>query len=500
MTTFNVLLLGETVGNSSVIDLIIGHGDEESSNGTSARTSRTDAHEVTLGGKKIVLHAFPSLEPSSDIITTAAASVLLEPIFRDYENNSGIQLIVYFEDASCSDSWHGRTYGVICSTLPPNVPIVAVVTGPSGFAEQERWWSMNEPRFFAQQRTCFAELLFLPTIANDPQSSFGDYPTESRRLLHALIQENCVDNTSSPDQGCQPASPYTPISRQSSFSQRLGTPSRRNLSLTTLFATASRTNVQDSAKATNVILVGESGVGKSSIINLVAGRVVARVSPDTMACTQETKRYTVKEKGRTFHLYDTPGLADPQMDVDDFLNSIEKARQLIQGMNGSNGPDLLLFCVHKPTIALQRNYRLFREFVCGSRVPFALVITKLKGGEKAEEWWENNVTTIKKYGVDFAGYAGFSSVRNHSDGSPGMDEKSRQDILSLLLKCADGRNTAANQVRSSARRSLGAIASIMGWALRRDTSLESTLMNRCELEVDTARKLAVRLASPKASI
>ncbi|KAF9222657.1 hypothetical protein BS17DRAFT_175542 [Gyrodon lividus] len=58
----------------------------------------------------------------------------------------------------------------------------------------------------------------------------------------------------------------------------------------------------------NVVIFGESGVGKSSLINMIAGHEVAKTSSSGMGCTFQSSRYRMPITGEMFHVWDTAGL------------------------------------------------------------------------------------------------------------------------------------------------------------------------------------------------
>ncbi|KAF8551305.1 hypothetical protein OG21DRAFT_1418241, partial [Imleria badia] len=157
----------------------------------------------------------------------------------------------------------------------------------------------------------------------------------------------------------------------------------------------------------NVILFGETGVGKSSVINLMAGTEVALTSSNLEACTLETTEYSFTLPGEmSFCIYETVGLNESQKGLDAVLGAIEKAQQLVASVH-AGGIDLLLFCIRGGciTAGMQRNYRLFFECVCEKKVPLAFVVTHLEQEDMMENWWERNEKTFEEYGIRSVAHA-----------------------------------------------------------------------------------------------
>jgi tRNA U34 5-carboxymethylaminomethyl modifying GTPase MnmE/TrmE len=155
-------------------------------------------------------------------------------------------------------------------------------------------------------------------------------------------------------------------------------------------------------KRKNVILFGETGVGKSSVINLMAGAQVASTSANLEGCTLEATEYSFALPGEpSLCIYDTVGLNEPEMGVNTFFGAIEKAHKLITSLHDAGGIDLLLFCIrgNRITGTMERNYRLFFEFLCEKKVPLAFVITQLEHEDVMEDWWQRNEKTLGQYGM-----------------------------------------------------------------------------------------------------
>jgi tRNA U34 5-carboxymethylaminomethyl modifying GTPase MnmE/TrmE len=163
----------------------------------------------------------------------------------------------------------------------------------------------------------------------------------------------------------------------------------------------------------NIILFGETGVGKSSVINLIAGEQVAGTSSDAVGCTMSSTLHEFSIKGRQFHIWDTVGLEEPTMGVNGYLPAIEKSIELIQRLSSQSGVDLLLMCIrgNRLTATTQSNYRLFYEGLCGSKVPIAFVITHLEWEDDMEDWWTRNVKHVENFGMKCAGHACITTLK-----------------------------------------------------------------------------------------
>ncbi|KIJ13932.1 hypothetical protein PAXINDRAFT_116620 [Paxillus involutus ATCC 200175] len=190
-----------------------------------------------------------------------------------------------------------------------------------------------------------------------------------------------------------------------------------------------------SSPSLNVILFGETGVGKSSVINLIAGQKVADVSPDLRGCTLSSTHYTFPIEGQEFHIWDTVGLEEAGLGVDGYLDAIEKSLKLIQQLSAQGGVDLLLFCMRggRLTATTRSNYRLFYEALCGSQVPIALVITHLEGEVVMENWWTRNVEEMEKLGIKSAGHACVTARTGVEKSAREKYELSQITIKNLLV-------------------------------------------------------------------
>jgi tRNA U34 5-carboxymethylaminomethyl modifying GTPase MnmE/TrmE len=237
----------------------------------------------------------------------------------------------------------------------------------------------------------------------------------------------------------------------------------------------------------NIVLFGQTGSGKSSVINLIAGKQIAKVSNRADGCTMSFQPYTFPVNDRTFHIWDTVGLEEPDTE----LRAIEGACDLIHQLTSQGGVDLLLFCIRAPRITAtsQANYRLFYEVLGRSSVPIALVITHLEQ-ETAdmEKWWERNVGQLEKFGLKAAGHACVT-------GLP-MDSKyreSQQNIARLLEgHNSDGRfNMPPEAWIVEFSRLFGRFSPLKGDSKKKE--IMKVLLKRCRMDYGMAEELAVKL-------
>ena len=150
-------------------------------------------------------------------------------------------------------------------------------------------------------------------------------------------------------------------------------------------------------KPKNVVLLGESGVGKSSVINLMAHCHVAETSSGIKACTQKAQPYFFTLSSQIpLCIIDTPGI-DATDNVIDVIKSLPNTQDI----------DLLLFCVKggRFTDSTERAHYLISELLRRHRVPLALVVTHLEEEDIMEDWWRCNEQTIKTFGICPVGHA-----------------------------------------------------------------------------------------------
>ncbi|KAG2088661.1 P-loop containing nucleoside triphosphate hydrolase protein [Suillus discolor] len=243
-----------------------------------------------------------------------------------------------------------------------------------------------------------------------------------------------------------------------------------------------------------IVLFGATGAGKSSVINLMAGKEVAHTSLSPERCTLQWKEHTVDFDGDSYMVFDTIGIEEPQLGIKEYLESVENAYRLIKELDRQGGIDLLLFCFSagRVTAALQSNYRLFHEFLCEKKVPIVLVITNLEREERMESWWERHGATFGKYQIQVAGHACITAANRLDGRHQVLYEQSRITIRNLVKKfTVDGQKqawTGGDNLFVSLMRRLKELLTGGSHLTRRD--IVPHLTKRCGISLNVAKELA----------
>ena len=134
-------------------------------------------------------------------------------------------------------------------------------------------------------------------------------------------------------------------------------------------------------------------MGKSSLINLIAGKKVSETSSGALGCTLEYKRHLLDLGDQHFAIWDTAGLDEGSQGSVPAEKAETYLKQLLHELAKNNGVDLLVYCVRGTRVrsALLTNYHIFYSAICRKKVPIVIVITGLENQEDSmETWWYKN--------------------------------------------------------------------------------------------------------------
>ncbi|KAG2346144.1 hypothetical protein BDR05DRAFT_907251 [Suillus weaverae] len=191
-----------------------------------------------------------------------------------------------------------------------------------------------------------------------------------------------------------------------------------------------------SAHPQNFIVFGEMGVGKSSLINLIAGEQVAKSSSGIQSCNLESTEYPIRlsDPQLNVNLFDTVGLDSPTMDSASYLDALVKAHELIVSLKNQGGIHGLLFCIKGGRVSrtIQQNYRLFYEFLCQEKVPLALVVTNLENEVNMDDWWTRNKAHVENSGVVPVTQVCITTIKGHQNAYEDRYLESRKKVHDML--------------------------------------------------------------------
>ncbi|OJA20585.1 hypothetical protein AZE42_05376 [Rhizopogon vesiculosus] len=207
----------------------------------------------------------------------------------------------------------------------------------------------------------------------------------------------------------------------------------------------------------NVLIFGETGVGKSSVINLIVGQEVAQTSPDGPTCTLQHTFYEAILGNQRFKLWEVSSIAP--MNFFRRLLTKWRLKSAYKKLCRDDGVYLLLYCMRgsRAQGAWVRDYKYFTSIVSSTtgHVPVAGVVTCLEDYPlDMDEWWKKNGQNLECQGVQFSEHACITSLPNDPAASPALCARRRQSeqtIRSLICDSYQAGRTSfsANQVPTS---------------------------------------------------
>ncbi|KAG2113734.1 uncharacterized protein F5147DRAFT_570888, partial [Suillus discolor] len=193
----------------------------------------------------------------------------------------------------------------------------------------------------------------------------------------------------------------------------------------------------------NVLLFGETGVGKSAIINLIMGRDVAQTSPDAATCTLQHTSHQVSLGDRQFKLWEVSSTAS--MGFFQTLFTKWRLKKSYKKLYRDDGVYLLLYCMRgsRAQRALIKDYKFFTDVVGSTAtvaggVPVAAVVTSLENYPKnMDAWWTKNKDNLERLGMRFSAHACITSLPDDPTSSLAMRarrQRSEQVIRRLIYE------------------------------------------------------------------
>jgi predicted GTPase len=185
----------------------------------------------------------------------------------------------------------------------------------------------------------------------------------------------------------------------------------------------------------NVIVFGETGSGKSSLVNLVKGINVAETSSKAKGCTFESTPYNVIIHNSNYNLFDTAGLNEWEGGKVSAKEAVVNLYKLICDLE--DGVSLLVYCVRGPRIkdTTVKNYKLFYEALCQEQVPIVVAVTGLENEEPTmDSWWTQNKQTFKDAGMTFEGHACITATKGKGNVFEEEYKESAEKVKKLMKR------------------------------------------------------------------
>ncbi|KAF9222622.1 hypothetical protein BS17DRAFT_735456 [Gyrodon lividus] len=185
----------------------------------------------------------------------------------------------------------------------------------------------------------------------------------------------------------------------------------------------------------NVVVFGESGVGKSSVINMIAGKNVTKTSNDAVGCTFCHQCHEVILNGLKVNLWDTAGLDEGTEGTVPAIQAEENLKAFLRQVTRRAGIDLLMYCVRGTRLrkALLRNYNIFYAAICRKKVPVALIVTGLENYEgEMDSWWTEHAEDLVKHGMRFDAHACVTTIQSDHPAIQSRLEHSRVELRKLI--------------------------------------------------------------------
>lgn len=308
----------------------------------------------------------------------------------------GVNLIMYCVAGSRSTDMIRVNYDLFWGIIyQGRVPIVLVVTGLELESDMDQWWKKNEEAVL-RLGMIFEGHACVTTIRKS--NLYEEKFRMSEEKVWKLVQEHCNPVPWNPSQDWLSKIPCRVDKYMKILSARSGTERKllpghtrtklakvhtRKLGGQVLVRSMLRGMnfvllMSDSQEPLthNIILFGEVGSGKSSIVNLIIGKDVAKVSNSTLGCTFEIESYPTRIGNTSYYIFDTVGLNGGDSFRVPQWAAIQGLYTLVRQLSGVS---LFIFCIRGRILEKSRVIWLFfLDVLCGGNVPIIAVVTGLE--------------------------------------------------------------------------------------------------------------------------
>jgi predicted GTPase len=170
-------------------------------------------------------------------------------------------------------------------------------------------------------------------------------------------------------------------------------------------------------KTPNIIVFGESGAGKSSVVNMFHGEKKAEISKSAVGVSFQFQRYERTIYDEKFNIFEIMALDEESIGISKTSDAVVNLWNLVSLLE--DGVNLLVYVKRgRITESAVKNYKMFFENFCQSQVPIVLVVTGMETEAQPELWWERNRQFFDDHAMKFDGQACITAFRGRErDGA-----------------------------------------------------------------------------------
>jgi len=144
-----------------------------------------------------------------------------------------------------------------------------------------------------------------------------------------------------------------------------------------------------------ILIIGSTGEGKSSLVNLLVGEKLADVSDSAHGCTFNCDDYTSSSRPN-YVLSDTVGLNEGSSGTVEHKDAIKKLVQFAKSRH--RGFNLIVFVMKKPrlTKSMENTYNIMHKILFAKRLPCILYVSSCEHDDPMDQWYQNYGSDVRR--------------------------------------------------------------------------------------------------------